>query len=239
VRLDGKLSHGDCGSLIIDAENGDVVGHIISGSRDTGVAYIIPAYQALEDAQEQLHIDLTLATRANSMRDKQWAVMGSQSKPYVQFTSYDGPAQPKTKGKGVAAPDAEEAIPTKAAFMPPGVREVQSNSLNSWLSNMDNMNASSTYVGTSSTRFSGLSTPSNRSRVSVVENDPAIDTSTPFKIRIIEQPKYKWYDHLKGVFGVDLSRKRSPTARVPIKTQDVEEVCKVVRRCGKRVSANL
>lgn len=44
--------------------------------------------------------------------------------------------------------------------------------------------------------------------MTVVEDDPELYTPTPSKIRVTKQPKHKWYDHLKSVFGVRLSRKQ-------------------------------
>jgi hypothetical protein len=60
VRLEGNLSSGDCGSWIIDAENGELFGHIVAGSPKSGVGYIIPAYVIIEDAKMTFGLDLEL-----------------------------------------------------------------------------------------------------------------------------------------------------------------------------------
>jgi hypothetical protein len=49
VRVDGKLATGDCGSWILDSENGDFLGHIVAGSPATGVAYIVPSVDIFHD----------------------------------------------------------------------------------------------------------------------------------------------------------------------------------------------
>ena len=54
VRLNGKLSSGDCGSWVFDAKTGSLYGHIISGSPLSGVAHIIPAFQVFEDIEQCL-----------------------------------------------------------------------------------------------------------------------------------------------------------------------------------------
>ncbi len=59
----------------------------------------------------------------------------------------------ENKGKEVATAVTEGTNATKAVAIPPGTRESQFSSLNSWLSNMDNMSTSSTYIGTPSSRF--------------------------------------------------------------------------------------
>jgi hypothetical protein len=64
VRLAGHLSKGDCGSWVVDAENGDVYGHIVAGSPESGVAYIVPAYHVYEDLK-CFSSDLKLSTRAS------------------------------------------------------------------------------------------------------------------------------------------------------------------------------
>ncbi|OCL07581.1 hypothetical protein AOQ84DRAFT_408648 [Glonium stellatum] len=45
VRLKGRLLNGDCGSWVVDAETGDLYGHIVAGSPSNGVAYIVPTCQ--------------------------------------------------------------------------------------------------------------------------------------------------------------------------------------------------
>ncbi|PQE14130.1 PNG1- with de-N-glycosylation function (N-glycanase) protein [Rutstroemia sp. NJR-2017a BVV2] len=63
VRLNGQLQLGDSGSLVVDVENGNILGHVISGSPGTGVAYIVPMYQILDDISKRLRFDLEVSTR--------------------------------------------------------------------------------------------------------------------------------------------------------------------------------
>lgn len=51
---DLHLVDGDCGSWVLDAETGHVYGHVVSGYPTGGSAYIIPAYQIVQDIQKQL-----------------------------------------------------------------------------------------------------------------------------------------------------------------------------------------
>jgi hypothetical protein len=62
VRLTGNLENGDCGSWVVDAKSGDLLGHIIAGSPKSGVAYIVPAYQVLEDSKTRFGLDLQLCS---------------------------------------------------------------------------------------------------------------------------------------------------------------------------------
>jgi len=48
VKFEGNLVGGDCGSWILDAESGNLYGHIIAGSPNTGTAFVMPAYQVLQ-----------------------------------------------------------------------------------------------------------------------------------------------------------------------------------------------
>jgi peptide-N4-(N-acetyl-beta-glucosaminyl)asparagine amidase len=42
VHFDARLDVGDCGSWVIDAESGDLYGHIVAGSPDSGAAIVVP-----------------------------------------------------------------------------------------------------------------------------------------------------------------------------------------------------
>lgn len=53
VILDSPLEHGDCGSWIIDANTGDLFGHIIAGSPETGAAMLIPALSTFNDLENR------------------------------------------------------------------------------------------------------------------------------------------------------------------------------------------
>jgi hypothetical protein len=63
VRFSRSLEKGDCGSWVMDLTSGDVYGHIIAGSPESGVAYIVPAYQVIADVQERFDLDLQLSTK--------------------------------------------------------------------------------------------------------------------------------------------------------------------------------
>ena len=42
---------GDCGSWVVNAETGDIYGHIVAGDPISGLAYIIPAYKVFDDIE--------------------------------------------------------------------------------------------------------------------------------------------------------------------------------------------
>jgi len=42
---------GDCGSWVINAQNGDIFGHIVAGDITSGLAYIIPAHKVFDDIE--------------------------------------------------------------------------------------------------------------------------------------------------------------------------------------------
>jgi len=233
VKLDGKLAQGDCGSLVVDADNGDAIGHIVSGNTETGVAYIIPLYQALEEAQSQLNIKLSLATRANSPKAR-WTG--------ARHSSQDGETQLESKGKGVAGPETTEGNVIRLTILSPERPVGHFNSLNSWVSNIDNMSTASTYVGSSSSQFYGLSSRSNVSRITVVEDDPEL-RYTDLKSKIVELPKYTWFDHLMGLV-LHPTRKRSSTAQkeelpVKIPLESDSEVCIISLWPACNITANL
>lgn len=63
VLLDSRLEAGDCGSWVIDAESGDLYGHIVAGSPDSGAAIVIPFARVFEDIEARMkhhpHLPLT------------------------------------------------------------------------------------------------------------------------------------------------------------------------------------
>lgn len=61
VYINGALVKGDCGSWVIDAEDGGLYGHIVAGSESTGTAYIISAQKGFEDIKERLGGELLVA----------------------------------------------------------------------------------------------------------------------------------------------------------------------------------
>ena len=60
VRFKRALVKGDCGSWVIDAENGGLYGHIIAGSASTQTAYIMSAHKIFEDSKASLGGELLL-----------------------------------------------------------------------------------------------------------------------------------------------------------------------------------
>ena len=58
VRFEGSLTNGDCGSWVVDAQNGELFGHIVDGSPESGVAHVVPTYRVFEDARTRFQLDL-------------------------------------------------------------------------------------------------------------------------------------------------------------------------------------
>lgn len=195
IRLEGKVEVGDSGSLVVDAENGDAIGHIVSGSPETGVVYVIPMYQVMQNIQT--HQPLHLAMRANSKPKLLFKMTSIATQTEAANIDEKDEIFSISKGKGIAA----ASLP--AARRTPTVLSVGSNgngtsrnlspsrhkpfsSLNAWLASnrashraphpatrspdSDNMSQSSTYVGSAIAEFTQHS---NSSRVTVViEDDP-------------------------------------------------------------------
>ena len=57
VQFDGPLAKGDSGSWVLDRTSGGLYGHIVAGSADQGIAYIVPAREVFADVKERLHRD--------------------------------------------------------------------------------------------------------------------------------------------------------------------------------------
>lgn len=82
VRLAGPLAKGDCGSWVVDSESGDVYGHLIAGNPESGIAYIVPAYQVYEHMKTCFNSKLEQssgppgldrqATKPNYVREVSW-----------------------------------------------------------------------------------------------------------------------------------------------------------------------
>lgn len=54
--FEGGLQIGDCGSIVRNASNGQVYGHIIAGSVESRIAYIIPAVDVLHTIQHKFNL---------------------------------------------------------------------------------------------------------------------------------------------------------------------------------------
>ncbi|KIW90917.1 uncharacterized protein Z519_08700 [Cladophialophora bantiana CBS 173.52] len=55
IQFDVPLAQGDCGSWVLDAETGDLYGHIIAGCERKGIAYIMPARDRFDNVQACLN----------------------------------------------------------------------------------------------------------------------------------------------------------------------------------------
>ncbi|KAL8824110.1 MAG: hypothetical protein Q9191_005290 [Dirinaria sp. TL-2023a] len=53
---------GDCGAWVVNADTGDIYGHIVAGDPVSGMAYIIPAYKVFADIERRHGIQPTLWT---------------------------------------------------------------------------------------------------------------------------------------------------------------------------------
>ncbi|CAJ2508038.1 Uu.00g092240.m01.CDS01 [Anthostomella pinea] len=49
VLVDGSVVEGDCGAVVINAQTGELYGHIVSGCAGTSIAYIVPGSDIFED----------------------------------------------------------------------------------------------------------------------------------------------------------------------------------------------
>jgi len=89
IFLDGKLSHGDCGSGVIDKKLGYLYGHIVAGNVGTGHAYIVPAMQVFEDIFNRLGRDITLVQPKKNAGSTRFSADPSDLEPLhvVEFAS--------------------------------------------------------------------------------------------------------------------------------------------------------
>jgi hypothetical protein len=252
VRLEGKVELGDSGSLVIDAENGDAIGHMVAGSPETGVIYIVPLYQVIKDIRLRRSMKIGLATRANSApafprntvssytqtealkinpeeqlllhsKGKSRAV-GKETLPPAVFQIISAKANVKTRNQ-LAGRDE----PLGSGSMNPFFYRTTFGSQHTATS--DNMSQSSTYVGSGTAEFTQHS---NGSRVTVVDDDPALlsyrkENSAPTtKVGIWKRNLTR---RIKKKLG--LGRKRGRIDRIPsedsrvlfTEAHDAHEVC--------------
>jgi len=52
--LNSKIEQGDCGAMVFCSETGELFGHVVAGSPDSGTAYILPTYQVYDDIRSRL-----------------------------------------------------------------------------------------------------------------------------------------------------------------------------------------
>jgi hypothetical protein len=89
IHLNGILSHGDCGSSVIDQSLGHLYGHIVAGNLGTGYAYIVPAIQVFEDISRRFRGDITLVRPKKSSRSNRFSADPTELEPLrvVEFAS--------------------------------------------------------------------------------------------------------------------------------------------------------
>ncbi|KAF5638184.1 PNG1 with de-n-glycosylation function (n-glycanase) [Fusarium tjaetaba] len=96
VLLDSRLEAGDCGSWIIDAESGDLYGHIVAGSPDSGAAIVIPFSRVFDDIEARVkhspHLPLTGATSLYNFDKKLDHVTHLQHAKSVTASSSETPS---------------------------------------------------------------------------------------------------------------------------------------------------
>lgn len=63
VKLKGTVSEGDCGSIVVNEETGNLEGHIVAGCPGSGNAYIIPAHGVLQDIRRRFSSRLQIWNR--------------------------------------------------------------------------------------------------------------------------------------------------------------------------------
>jgi hypothetical protein len=69
VKFEGSLAKGDCGSWVVDEQNHELFGHIVAGSPRSGVAYIVPTYQLIQDAKSTYGLELQLYTASKPIEE--------------------------------------------------------------------------------------------------------------------------------------------------------------------------
>lgn len=62
VQIQGGLHDGDCGSWVLDRNTGALYGHIVAENPSHGLAYLIPAWQVMDDLRRQFGVAFSLPT---------------------------------------------------------------------------------------------------------------------------------------------------------------------------------
>jgi hypothetical protein len=73
---------------------------------------------------------------------------------------------------------------------------------------------------------------SSRSRITVVENDPQLASyhgpnNSSYEVTKIYAPRYTWLEHLLGLFGINVAKRKEPIIRRQIITSKALEVDEV------------
>lgn len=174
VRLDGELQPGDSGSMVVDANNGKILGHIVSASPKQGIAYILPMYQILNDIKERLNIDLKVATRDTTKAKE------------VEFQSMNKNKMPKKNS--LEKFQISRATQTTLSIAPNSGTDSVNISALLWGTShhrtraMDNLSTQSTYVGSSS-----LSRITMAEDIETVSSTEAIGNQKPEEAKSFSQ----------------------------------------------------
>ena len=80
VTIDGPISRGDSGSVIIDEEHGKIYGHVIVGDVTSRTAYIVPAVNILKDLadrrvkveNQETHVSAASTPKSEDCRDEDY-----------------------------------------------------------------------------------------------------------------------------------------------------------------------
>ncbi|OAQ58071.1 nicotinamide N-methyltransferase [Pochonia chlamydosporia 170] len=86
IKFDGPLANGDCGSVVLDATTGEILGHIVAGCRQTGFAYVMAAHHVFPELLLSVE-DLPGAT--NKQVASLMAITIAQPAEYCQIGPYE------------------------------------------------------------------------------------------------------------------------------------------------------
>jgi hypothetical protein len=87
VRFEGSLTNGDCGSWVVDAQSGELFGHIVDGSPEFGVAHIVPTYRIFEDARTRFGLDLEVYQTEEPIKTQKVPIGETVSSVFLDVSS--------------------------------------------------------------------------------------------------------------------------------------------------------
>jgi hypothetical protein len=112
--------HGDCGSWVIDPNDGTLYGYVTAGDPGTSIAYIIPAYQAFHEIEQKMGAKITfpclesLVERSGTgSNDGTTQVANPQNAPGAATVSDDLPPIPSETSKS-----SQTFMPTRGVVGP-------------------------------------------------------------------------------------------------------------------------
>lgn len=112
---------GDCGSWVVNAQNGDIFGHIVAGDITSGLAYIIPAYKVFDDIELRFGSRPVLPTQTviDKFRASELSQESSDSLRANRHTEGDPSSSRRipVSGKGKAAPSSVSPSSASPSFM--------------------------------------------------------------------------------------------------------------------------